>query len=316
MKPPPASGISPGRTLAVVSLGTNTTRLLVVRVHPGGHLEDLEHGAIGTRLGQGLRDDGPLHPDGRARTLEAVRSFAARLRAHGARPYAIATSAMRRASDAAAFAGEVGALLGTELTVLDGATEAACSFRGATARAEHDGARRAVLDIGGGSTECAVGRDGVLERGESVEIGSVRITERFPQLAGGAPGPDARRAGEDARAFARERLAWLRAFAPVAEVRAVAGTPLTLGAVAFASNVEDVSGRVLTRAAIDALLLRLLDLDLEERKALPGMLPQRADVLAGGGIILSEALAALGVGEARLESDDLLLGYLLGRVTG
>jgi exopolyphosphatase/guanosine-5'-triphosphate,3'-diphosphate pyrophosphatase len=112
----------------------------------------------------------------------------------------------------------------------------------------------------------------------------------------------------------RTDLAWLRGFAPVAEVRAVAGTPLTLAAVAFGSSVDLVSGRALALAEIDALLLRMLDLDLDGRKALPGMLAQRADVLAGGGLILSEALRALGVTETRLESDDLLLGFLLRHV--
>lgn len=271
----------------------------------------MEQGAIGTRLGQGLRDDGPLHPEGRARTLDAVRAFEARVRAHDARCFAIATSAMRRASDADAFAGEVGRVLGVPLRVLDGAVEAECSFRGATARAPHDGLRRAVLDIGGGSTECAVGRDGNLEDGKSVEVGSVRLTERFPDLAGGAPGERARAAAEAARAFVRGELAWLAGFTPVTEVRAVAGTPLTLGAVALGSTVDAVSGRVLTLESIDALLGRMLDLDLVARKALPGMLPQRADVLAGGGVILSEALRLLGVARTRLESDDLLLGYLL-----
>ena len=285
---------------------------MVIRVR-GDDFEEVEQGAIGTRLGEGLRDDGPLHPAGRARTLEAVREFAERVRLHEATCCAIATSAMRRASDAADFAGEVEATLGVPLRVLGGEEEAACSYRGATARAPRDGARRAVLDIGGGSTECAVGRDGVLVGAGSVEIGSVRLTERFPALAGAAPGEPARRAAEEARAAVRAELGWLTGFVPVAEVRAVAGTPLTLGAVAFAASVEVVSGRTLTLAAIDALVLRLLDLDLPARKALPGMLPQRADVLAGGGIILSEALSALGVAEARLESDDLLLGYLLAR---
>jgi exopolyphosphatase/guanosine-5'-triphosphate,3'-diphosphate pyrophosphatase len=257
-----------------------------------------------------LRDDGPLHPEGRARTLDAIRTFAARVRAREAACYAIATSAMRRASDAAEFAADVEAAAGARLQILDGEEEAACSFRGATAKAPHDGTRRAVLDIGGGSTECAVGKDGVLERARSVEIGSVRLTERFPEIAGGAPGDLARRAAAAARRFVREQIAWMAAYRPVAEVRAVAGTPLTLGAVALDSSVDRVSGDVLTRETIDALIGRMLDADLETRRAMPGMLAQRADVLAGGGLILSEALSALGASETRLESSDLLLGYL------
>jgi exopolyphosphatase/pppGpp-phosphohydrolase len=103
----------------------------------------------------------------------------------------------------------------------------------------------------------------------------------------------------------------LEDFESVVEVRAVAGTPLTLGAIAYASSVANVSGRMLSRTTLDAVLERLLDLPLAERRVVPGMLPQRADILPGGGLILSEALRLLDVGEARLESNDLLLGYLL-----
>ena len=279
----------------------------------GGGVEQLERGAIGTRLGEGLRESGSLGTAAMERTLRAVEEFVARSRAHGAALSAIATSAMRRADNAAAFEERMRAATGVELRVLDGEHEAAASFRGAMYGTPQDGTRRAVLDIGGGSTECAAGRDGRLERAGSVEIGSVRITERFPQLAGAAPGAPARAAAAQARGEIARELAFLGGFAPVSEVRAVAGTALTLGAVAFASHVDEVSGRTLSLAALDALLERLLDLSLDKRRALPGMLAQRADILPGGALIFSEALRLLGAGEARLESNDLLLGYLLER---
>jgi exopolyphosphatase/guanosine-5'-triphosphate,3'-diphosphate pyrophosphatase len=300
------------RPRAVISLGTNTIRLLIVRDLPGGGVEQLEHGAIGTRLGEQLRERGRLLPAAAERTLAAVGIFCERVRAYDAALASIATSAMRRADDAPAFAAAMADLTGVPLRVLDGDEEAAASFRGAMSSAPRDGLRRAVLDVGGGSTECAVGRDGVLERARSVEIGSVRITERFPGLAGAEPGAVARRAAAAARLAIGGELAWLADFRPVGEVRAVAGTPLTLGAVAFASDVEAVSGRELARDALDALLARLLDLTLAARKALPGMLAQRADVVVGGGLIVSEALRLLEVESTRLEADDLLLGFLLG----
>jgi exopolyphosphatase/guanosine-5'-triphosphate,3'-diphosphate pyrophosphatase len=296
---------------AVISLGTNTIRLLVVRDLPEGGVEQLEHGAIGTRLGERLRERGSLLPAAAERTLAAVHTFLERVRAYDAELVTIATSAMRRADDAPAFAAAMQAATGVPLRVLGGDEEAAAGFRGAMAGAPRDGTRRAVLDVGGGSTECAVGRDGILEEARSVEIGSVRVTDAFPSLAGAEPGPAARKAAAEARRAIAAELGWLAGFRPVVEVRAVAGTPLTLGAVAFASDVEHVSGRELARSALDALLARLLDLSLPERKALPGMLAQRADIVVGGGLIVSEALRLLGVGSARLEADDLLLGCLL-----
>lgn len=94
-------------------------------------------------------------------------------------------------------------------------------------------------------------------------------------------------------------------------MRCVAGTPQTLAAVIAKSHVDAVSGTTLQRAAVDATIERLLDLDVEQRRALPGMLAQRADIIVGGSLVLSEALRALGADAGLVEANDLLLGFLL-----
>jgi exopolyphosphatase/guanosine-5'-triphosphate,3'-diphosphate pyrophosphatase len=282
-----------------------------VRDLPDGGIEQIEHLQTGTRLGEGLRDGGELLPAAMDRTLEVVREFTARARAHGASLASIATSAVRRADNAPAFRARVRAETGVPLRVLDGRLEAQASFRGATFLPAGAGRRVAVLDVGGGSTECAVGRDGVLETAVSIEIGSVRVSERRPALMGGAPGAEARSAAAAARSDIAAALAPLAALAPIDDVRCVAGTPLTIGAVVAGSHVDRVSGMVLTRETLDATIERLLDLTLEERRALPGMLAQRADIVAGGALIVSEALRLLGAAAGQLEVNDLLLGFLL-----
>jgi exopolyphosphatase/guanosine-5'-triphosphate,3'-diphosphate pyrophosphatase len=286
---------------------------LVVRDVAPTELEQLEHAQTGTRLGEGLNAAGALQPEAMERTLAAVTAFAERARAHEADLSCIATSAVRRATNAAAFAERVRALSGAALEVLDGSAEARASFVGATYGAPHDGRRIAVVDIGGGSTECAAGRDGVLERGVSVEIGSVRVSERFPALMGSAPGPVARAAAHDAREAIDAEIAVFSSLRPVEVVRCVAGTALTVAAVAFGSHVDRLRGAILSAAALEATIDRLLDATLEERRAMPGMLPQRADILAGGALILAQTLHALGASEACLESNDLLLGHLIAR---
>jgi exopolyphosphatase/guanosine-5'-triphosphate,3'-diphosphate pyrophosphatase len=298
---------------ALISLGTNTSRFLVVRDLPGGAVEALEHDQIGTRLGEGLRERGPLAPAAIERNLAAVRTFTARARELGAPLSAIATSALRRAEDADAFGARVAEITGVPLAVIPGALEAEASFRGATYGAPLGSARVAVLDIGGGSTECAVGASGELQAARSLELGSVRVSERHRDLMGGAPGLGAHAAAAAARAEIRALVESLAAFRPLSQVRCVAGTPLTLAAVAQGSHVDRVSGTTLSLATLDATLDALLDLTLEARRALPGMLAQRADVIVGGGLVLSEALRALGVEAGLLESNDLLLGYLLMR---
>jgi len=289
-------------------------RLLIVEDTPAGVVQR-EHAALGTRLGAGLADRGALDPGGMRRTCAAVSDFVARVAARRATLCAIATSAVRRADDGIAFAARIEAIAGVPLRVLSGDEEAAASFRGATHARPAEGGRVAVVDVGGGSVEVGVGRAGVLEATRSIEIGSVRVIERHPELAGATPGARARGAAATARAEIAARVAPFAAFAPVDSVRAVAGTPLTLAAVALESHVGEVSGVALTRVAIDAAIERLLDLDLAGRRALPGMLAERADVLPGGALVLSETLGALGAPGAVAESDDLLLGILLAPET-
>ncbi len=307
---------APVKRRAIISLGTNTIRLLVVNREANGNLVPFEHHAKGTRLGEGLGANGTLATAAMERTLEAVGTFAERARAHEAELVCIATSVMRRADDADAFAQRVAALTGTPLRIIGGVEEAEASFRGATAAGlSGAGERVVVLDIGGGSTECAVGSSGDLERSVSVEIGTVRLTESFVALDGSQPGAPAFAAACRAREAVSQLLCPLAEFVPIVELLAVAGTPATLAAIELGSEVDRVSGAMLSRERIAVLLERLLDVGIEERRAMPGMLPQRADLLAAGAIILDEAMARLGVTRVRVESNDLLLGYLLGLET-
>jgi exopolyphosphatase/guanosine-5'-triphosphate,3'-diphosphate pyrophosphatase len=285
--------------------------VLVVRDEPGGGVVQLEHRAIGTRLGEGLAEHGPLGEAAMERTLAAVREFTGVARGYGARLNSIATSAVRRASNADDFCARMKAITGVDLEILPGAAEAAASYAGATCGHARDGKRVGVLDIGGGSTEIAVGTDGLLAGGVSCEIGSVRLSERFGALMGAVPGQAARDAAGAAYAAAFEVLAPFAEFAPIDELLAVAGTATTIAAVAFERDVETVRGAVLTREAVDGVLQRLLAAPLAERKAFTGMLAQRADIIAGGAIVLLAAMDRLKVSRATVETNDLLLGYLL-----
>jgi exopolyphosphatase / guanosine-5'-triphosphate,3'-diphosphate pyrophosphatase len=297
---------------AILAIGTNTVRVLVVIDRATGRTEEIEHRAIGTRLGEGLSERGMLGQAAMRRTLDAAACFIECVRLHGASLVCIATSAMRRAENASVFAERLQAVTGEPLQIIDGNEEAAASFRGATYEDDPGDARRvAVLDIGGGSTECAIGSGGAVEYSASLELGTVRLTERYPGLNGSVPGASARRAAADARAFVAQALLRLCAFPPAEELRAVAGTPATIAAIATASDVEHVRGVRLRREVVASTLERLLDACLEERRTIPGMLPQRADVLAAGAIILGAAMDALGCREALVEMNDLLLGYLL-----
>ena len=295
---------------ALFSIGTNSTRLLVL---DGGARIAAE--SRGTRIGTGIGATGTLDPAARARTLAALDEYVALARKLGVSVVdSTATSALRRANDGAAFAAEVAARIGIAPRVLSGAEEAAYSFLGATAARSGDDPI-AVLDVGGGSAELAIDvprrarAGGTVARTLSVEIGAVRLSERHPALLGArALGRDERRAREEeARADAAAVLYPLGANRDFTELIAVGGTVFTAAAM-IAGGVCD--GATMTRAVCRRLIDDLLARDLNARKALPHIRPQRADILPAGLIVVDEACRMLGVDAFTVSEADLLLGYL------
>lgn len=288
----------------MISIGTNSTRLLILAGD-----EVIAAASVGTRLGRGLGSDGFLDPQARDHTLETIRGYAADLRAHAAAVDVIATSALRRASDAAEFGRSVAALTGVEPRILSGDEEASFSFLGATWGSESS-ARIGVLDVGGGSTELAVGTRTSIERTLSLEIGAVRLSEWHPLLLG-ERGLDADARAElltAARRDARSILAPLGAFEPFSEMLAVGGTVFTVAAMLCGDPRRDgvpVDGAQ-RRRIIDDLLAR----DLPARRRLAHIRPQRADILPAGLIVVDTACELLGIDALRVSHADLLAGYL------
>ncbi|MGH8164584.1 MAG: hypothetical protein ACREP1_09650, partial [Rhodanobacteraceae bacterium] len=160
---------------AVISIGTNSTRLLLVEF--GRHrARVVARSSIGTRVGEGLNERGQLGELPMRRTLDAVREHVRAIAGRSGTVAVIATSALRRANNAAELADRVREITGTGLRILTGDEEARYSFAGARAAVGTNG-RLGVIDTGGGSTEYAVGAGGRVERAVSCEVGAVRLTE-------------------------------------------------------------------------------------------------------------------------------------------
>ncbi len=296
---------------ALVSIGTNSTRLLV---QDGDRRLAAE--SRGTRLGGGIAESGAIDAGARARTLAVVDEYVEQARRAGAeRIDAIATSALRRASDGAGFGAEVAERVGVAPRVLGGEEEATYSFLGATANRRGGETPVAVLDVGGGSSELAVDvpaharAAGHVARVFSVEVGAVRLSERHRALLGERALDEGER-----RALVREARADAAAvLAPYAEARGfgdlivVGGTAFTAAAM-IAGGVRD--GARMTRADCARLIDELLARDLEARRALAHIRPQRADILPAGLIVVDEACRLLGVEAFTVSEADLLLGYL------
>jgi exopolyphosphatase / guanosine-5'-triphosphate,3'-diphosphate pyrophosphatase len=295
---------------ALVSIGTNSTRLLVL----DGKLRVAAE-SRGTRIGTGIGATGTIDSPARERTLAAVDDYLAIARNRGAATIdAIATSALRRATDGDAFRDEVAQRVGIEPRVLSGTEEATYSFLGATSL-RNGTDEIAVLDVGGGSAELAVDvpaharANGAVRRTTSVEIGAVRLSERHPALLGARALNAAERAAleAEARADAAAVLAPFGAERGFAELVAVGGTVFTAAAM-VAGGVAD--GAVMTHAARAQLVDTLLARDLDARKALPYIRPQRADILPAGLIVVDEACRLLDIDAFTVSEADLLLGYL------
>jgi exopolyphosphatase/guanosine-5'-triphosphate,3'-diphosphate pyrophosphatase len=299
--------------VAVVDLGTNTTRLLVADVQDG-RLEELEKQTTITRLGQGVDATGRLADEAMDRvreTLDEYRQTIDRLNAEDV--IAVATSAMRDADNGPEFRDELNRRYGVDARTISGDEEARLTFLGATSgrtTAAESPASAVVIDIGGGSTEYVVGSNGAdPDFHVSAQMGSRRHTERFlqsdpPEHAElEALAADVRRiVEENVPEEIRERAE---------EGIAVAGTATTLAAIDLELDPYDpekVHGYRLGLAAAERIQAMLAALPVEERRKVTGLHPDRAPVIVAGVTILVESIRAFGLDEIEISESDILQG--------
>jgi exopolyphosphatase / guanosine-5'-triphosphate,3'-diphosphate pyrophosphatase len=295
--------------VAVVDLGTNSTRLLVADVDDG-EVRELERRLVVTRLGEGVDERRRLLPAAIARVRNVLvdyRRLAERLGAE--RTLAIATSAVRDAENGEAFLGEIEWSYGFVTRLLTGEDEARLTF-GGVAAGRRLPAGTVVVDVGGGSTELVGGGPDGIAFEASVELGCVRLTERF--LAGDPPRPEEL---EGCAAHARALLAGV----PPADLGAncaigVAGTVTTLATLELGLEAEDPSllhGHRMRADRIDATLRELATLRVEEIARRRGIHPDRAPVIVAGIVVVLETLRALGLEELEVSEHDLMHGAAL-----
>jgi exopolyphosphatase/guanosine-5'-triphosphate,3'-diphosphate pyrophosphatase len=284
--------------LASIDLGTNTVRLLIADVTPGTTAWRTVHAEQRvTRLGEGLRASGTLGDAAAARTAAAVVAYVARAHAAGAtRVGVVATSAVREAANGRAFVTDLERAAGIAVRVISGEEEARLTLAGIVAGLGPLPGVVVAFDIGGGSTEYILARDGVLTAAASLRLGVVPLAERFP-----CPDPvePARAAAlrADVEAQLGRELPAVIATAPIDRLVGTAGTVTTLAALDLGLLDYDparVQGHLLTRAAIERQHRRLAALDLAGRAALPCLEPGRADLILPGIAIVEVTLDRLG----------------------
>jgi exopolyphosphatase / guanosine-5'-triphosphate,3'-diphosphate pyrophosphatase len=295
----------PSERVAAIDVGSNTVLLLIAEYRPTAGLTIIAEAEDQPRLGAGLPATGRLSQAAMERALQTLARMRDLCRLHGVRRIAaVATAAVREAKNGEEFSERVRAL-GIPLQIISPETEAALSFRSA---AHHfpGQARMLVVDIGGGSVELIGSSEGRIQLTRSLPLGAVRLTELdlpLPAL----------------RAQVRRELEQAlpgREWAGSAVIGS-GGTFANLAAMAQARRGEP-SGRVhgteLPAKEIEELLTRLGGLSPEERRQVPGLRPERADIIVAGVAVAAELLERVSASSVKVNGYGLREGLLLEMV--
>jgi exopolyphosphatase / guanosine-5'-triphosphate,3'-diphosphate pyrophosphatase len=302
------------RTLAVLDIGSNTVLVTIGRLRSDGEVEVLWDEGQVVRMSEGLQDGGNLKPEAKQRVLNALENFQHKARLHGATEIqAAGTAAFRRARDGENFAREIFDRLGIPVRILSGDEEARYSFASAqyyfAPRKEDLG----MIDIGGGSTEFVFSENGPRF---SLPLGTVRLTEARIK-AHPIADPEWRALLEEIDRILRDGMA-SRPKSP-ASWAAVAATPASLATVLLELPIyqpEKIHGFPMKKSDLENLLERLRSLSLEDRKELPGMHPDRAELLPVGGAILWRAMEFLELDGILVSDHGLRYGILHEELIG
>lgn len=310
-----------GGLYACIDIGTNSVKVVIANLTGGLAVPVYELSAT-TRLGEGmLEHTGCLQEAPIQRTMEALGTFVRACRDHNVIDIAcVGTAALREAENSDIFVARALAELGLSVEIISGEQEAKLSFL-AVRRDPHwrtaDYIR--VIDVGGGSTEIIDGVPGsalLIGHRTSVRIGAVKVTERY--LKSDPPTAQQLAEAESAAqtAFQVVPSEQARAENHNATVVGVGGTLTTLAAMIIGETIKDVErihGFRLDAEALDFQISRLSYLSVNDRCALPGLDPKRADIILGGAIVLRHALSSIGARAIDVSTRGLRWGVLYDR---
>jgi exopolyphosphatase/guanosine-5'-triphosphate,3'-diphosphate pyrophosphatase len=308
---------------AVIDIGTNTVKLLVADVQDGAVKPVLSKDAT-TRLGEGVNESKRLSRVAIARTVQAIADYLTEARALGASDVmALTTSAARDAVNRDEFLDEVRDKSGLEVQVIAGQREAELIFCGVSGDPAWSSQPILVLDVGGGSAEFIQGEAGQIERFQSLPLGAIRLTEQFGDdfaaligflretLHKSLTGYDLQKRRMIGTGGTITTLARIDAVGRVPSRGAVGTeTPAEGSGPTTASHVN-VDHASISQEKMRALATRLNALPLAERKKVPGLPPERADIIVAGGAVFMVAMELLGAAELTVSVRNLRYGALL-----
>jgi len=295
--------------IAAIDIGTNSVHMIIVRVRPDLSFEVVDREKDMVRLGAGGLDGRRLSDSAVTSALQTLAKFKRLAESHSVDEIiATATSAVREAENGGDFVAAVGRDVGIRVRIISGMEEARLIHLAAAYAAGVGGRPSVVIDIGGGSVEVTLGTAARMRLGGSFKVGVIRLTERFVTTDPLSDDDEAR----VERYVRRQTSAFLREIRTRGFHRVIgtSGTIHALGALATQDG-GDLRNRRLSAKILHRLRETLTRMTLEERLALPGLDPRRADVTVAGAVLLDTLLKSLGANELTLCDFALREGLVL-----
>ncbi|MCW4005772.1 MAG: Ppx/GppA family phosphatase [Candidatus Bathyarchaeota archaeon] len=304
-----------GEVVAFVDIGTNSVRLLVVRVNPNLSYTVISREKEVVRLGENEFEDNALQPQAIERTVFVCKKFAELAGTYGAKKIiAVGTSATREAKNRDEFLQKLVDDVGFTVHVITGLDEARLIYLGVSSSVDIGDQKALFVDLGGGSTEISIGDQRRIFHLSSFKFGAIRLTTQF--IGEGWTGPVSEKAYKQIKKRSADELQEVKAKVQEYGVRRAFGTSGTI------INLAEIAGKLfkkndngkapsLTRKHLRKLTPILCSKSLEERKNLPGINTERADIIVAGAAIVDAVMDELGIEEIVINNRGLLDGLLV-----
>lgn len=309
------------RRIAAIDVGSNSIRLLIAEASADGRYRILDDEKQTTRLGQGLATTGMISPQAAEQSIAAItrmRTIAAGYGVHLLR--VIGTCAVREAINSDEFLSQVRERAGVAVEPIAAAEEAQLAFLSAAHAFDLRGQAVAVVDIGGGSTEIVLSANGVVEAVYSLPLGAVRLTERFggPEACAGITWKKMRRSIKrqlretlDEPPFVPQLILGTGGtFTSLANI----SRSRSLAAASSPGGLPSVRGYELKRSEVLHLAHWLREMPLRTRTRVPGLSPDRADIIVAGVALVERIMKYLGVNRLQVHDGGVRDGLLLTMV--
>lgn len=295
------------KRVGIIDIGSNSIKFFVGEKCEDGTIKTIIDKNDIARLGEGLRETGRISDEALERNAQSVAAFAAEAKENGAdQIVSVGTMALRSAANSADFVARVKELCGVEVQVIPGEEEARLSYLAILSGMPVPDGDLIIFDTGGGSTEFIFGKGTELVKRFSVDLGAIRITEKFF-----GEDPVAEGSVEAAVAEIDKEFAAAGVEGKPVKLVGMGGTVTSMGAVKHKMVKYDpnvIQGSTLSRADIAEQIDEYSKRTIEQRRELPGLQPKRADVILAGACILKDITERLGVDELTISDRGLRHG--------